>query len=90
MSEERLIANIKWLYKKSQLKQYVFAKKLVISEKTVGHWFNNRSFPSLISMEKISIYYSVSIDDLCRKDISKIPQWKLKNRFYEINEKLIK
>ena len=45
------------------------AELLGVSRQTISNWENNKSYPDIISVIKMSDYYSVSLDHLLKEDI---------------------
>lgn len=88
MSYKILMGNIEYLKRKNRLSQEKLGLKLKISIKTVGCWFEGRSEPQTQHLRKISIAFKVSIDYLCRKDISQIAPRKLLANFNTIQNYL--
>lgn len=46
------------------------AELLGVSRQTISNWENNKSYPDIISVIKMSDYYSVSLDHLLKEDNS--------------------
>lgn len=89
MPNELLIQNIRFLYKRSGGSRIAWSRKMKISDKTVGKWFEGLALPSVAHLERLSIYYRISINDLCRKDISSTISRYWHKRFDVINKKLL-
>lgn len=54
--------------KKSGMTQEQAAELLGVSRQTMSNWENNKSFPDIISVIKMSDIYSVSLDHLLKED----------------------
>lgn len=48
--------------------QEEIAEKLGVSRQSVSNWENNRSYPDIISVTKLSDIYSISMDELLKED----------------------
>jgi len=53
---------------KSKLTQEVIAEKLNVSRQTISNWENEKSYPDIISVIELSNLYSISLDDLLKRD----------------------
>lgn len=61
--------NCKLLRKKKGLTQEALGEKLNVSRKTISGWENNRSYPDIITLLKISQLYNISINCLIDGEI---------------------
>ena len=52
------------------LTQEQAAELLGVSRQTVSNWENNKSYPDIISVIKMSDIYSVSLDHLLKEEVS--------------------
>ena len=69
MSEQILASNIKYLRTNySKLSGAALSKKLGYSHSALGHWETNHITPNTNDLVKLSKYFGISIDDLCRFD----------------------
>lgn len=50
------------------LKQEELAQKIGVSRQTVSNWENNRSYPDIASMMKLSDLYGLSLDEMLKED----------------------
>lgn len=48
--------------------QEQIAEELGVSRQSISHWENNRSYPDIVSVIKLSDLYSVSLDELLKED----------------------
>lgn len=53
----------------SGLTQEQVAEELHISRQTISNWENEKSYPDIVSVVKLSDLYSVSLDDLLKGDL---------------------
>ena len=53
---------------KAGLKQEDVAKQVGVSRQTMSNWENNRSYPDLASVLKLSDLYGLSVDEMLRED----------------------
>ncbi len=68
---ELLSKNIKYLRKRENLKQETLAKELFVTPQAVSKWENNQP-PSLDTLNTISEFFHVTIDDLLKKDLEEV------------------
>ena len=54
--------------KENKLSQEKFAEKYYVTQQTVSHWENGRSYPDLATLVKISDDFNVSLDELMKGD----------------------
>ena len=50
------------------LSQEVLAEKIGVSRQTVSNWENNRSYPDIGSVLRLSDLYGISLDELLKED----------------------
>ncbi|MES2382332.1 MAG: helix-turn-helix transcriptional regulator [Bacteroidota bacterium] len=89
MAEKMLMDNIRYLQKSSKLSRLAWAKKMQISDKTVGKWFEGLASPQTEHLVKISNKNKVSIDYLIRKDIEILYKFQITANYMFI-QKLMK
>lgn len=53
---------------KSKMTQEQVAEKLFVSRQTISNWENEKSYPDIISVIKLSDLYSISLDELLKGD----------------------
>ena len=53
---------------KSNLTQEQVAEKLFVSRQTISNWENEKSYPDIISIIRLSDLYSISLDELLKGD----------------------
>lgn len=56
----------------SGLTQEQVAERLLVSRQTVSNWENERSYPDVVSVIKLSDLYSISLDELLKGDTNMI------------------
>jgi len=54
--------------KMSNLTQDDVADKILVSRQTISNWENEKSYPDIISIIKLSDLYHISLDDLLKGD----------------------
>ena len=54
---------------KAELTQEAVAKEIGVSRQSLSNWENDRTYPDLASVLKLSDLYSLSLDDLLRRDM---------------------
>lgn len=53
---------------KSGFTQETVAEKINVSRQTISNWENEKSYPDIISVIALSDLYSISLDDLLKRD----------------------
>ena len=53
---------------KSKLTQEQVAEKLSLSRQTISNWENEKSYPDIINVIKLSNLYCISLDELLKED----------------------
>ena len=74
---------------KSNLTQEQVAEELFVSRQTVSNWENEKSYPDIISIIKLSDLYSVSLDELLKGDKKMIEHLDESTNIVKSNKKLI-
>lgn len=59
---------IKTVRQAHNMTQEYVAEQLGVSRQTISNWENNRSYPDIISVIKMSDLYSISLDELLKED----------------------
>ncbi len=62
--------NIKTLRKRKDLTQEQLAQEIGINQKMIQHYEKGRCDPPLETLEKLSDFFGVSIDDMIRKELT--------------------
>jgi hypothetical protein len=87
MPHKVLIENIKFLKGNKTISE--FGRNVCIDRRTVAAWFDKRKvLPSTLHLEKLSLLLNVSIDWICRVDLSKKTKRQIKNNLKRIDKKL--
>lgn len=74
---------------KSNLTQEQVAEKLFVSRQTISNWENEKSYPDIISIIKLSDLYSISLDELLKGDQKMIEHLEVSTDIVKSNKKLI-
>lgn len=61
-------AKLKEARKQAGLTQEKVAENIQVSRQTISNWENEKSFPDIVSVIKLSNLYSVSLDNLLKGD----------------------
>ncbi len=64
--------NLKFLRKQKKLTQAEFANKIGISRPIVGSYEEARAEPKLVTLQNISHFFKIKIDDLLERDLSQV------------------
>jgi len=67
--------NLKIVRKQKQMTQEDVATKLHVSRKTISSWENERSYPDIGMLVKISEVYTLSIDRLLKEDLGMLKHY---------------
>lgn len=74
---------------KSNLTQEQVAEKVLVSRQTISNWENEKSYPDIISVIKLSDLYSMSLDDLLKGDKKMIEHLEESTNVVKSNRKLV-
>lgn len=74
---------------KSNLTQEQVAEELFVSRQTISNWENEKSYPDIISIIKLSDLYSISLDELLKGDKKMIEHLGESTNIVKSNKKLI-
>lgn len=74
---------------RSGLTQEKAAEKIDISRQTISNWENEKSYPDIVSVIKLSDVYSVSLDVLLKGDEDMIEHLEESTNIVSSNKKLI-
>lgn len=74
---------------KLNLTQEQVAEELFVSRQTISNWENEKSYPDIISIIKISDLYSISLDELLKGDQKMIEHLDESTNVVKSNKKLI-
>ena len=64
--------NIEYLRKSKVLTQSQLADNVGITPTAVSAWENKKSYPSALTLLKLSQLFNVSLDDLLKKDLARV------------------
>ncbi|MCI9216508.1 helix-turn-helix transcriptional regulator [Lachnospiraceae bacterium 42-17] len=73
----------------SGLTQECVAEELEVSRQTISNWENEKSYPDIVSVIKLSDLYSVSLDELLKGDIKMMEHLEESTNVVKSNRKLI-
>ena len=74
---------------KADLTQEQVAEKILVSRQTISNWENERSYPDIVSVIKLSDLYSISLDELLKGDQKMIDHLNESTNIVKSNKKLI-
>ena len=74
---------------KSGLTQENVAEKIQVSRQTISNWENEKSFPDIVNVIKLSDLYNISLDQLLKGDEAMIEHLEKSTNIVKSNEKLI-
>ena len=73
----------------SGMTQENVAEKINVSRQTISNWENEKSYPDIVSVIKLSDLYSISLDILLKEDIEMIEHLEESTNIVNSNKKLI-
>lgn len=73
----------------SGLTQETVAEKINVSRQTISNWENEKSYPDIISVIKLSDLYSISLDSLLKGDDKMIEHLEESTNVVKSNQKLM-
>ena len=65
------------------------AEKIQVSRQTISNWENEKSFPDIVNVIKLSDLYNISLDQLLKGDEAMIEHLEKSTNIVKSNEKLI-
>ena len=74
---------------KANLTQEQVAEKLFVSRQTISNWENERSYPDIVSVIKLSDLYSISLDELLKGDRRMMEHLETSTNVVKSNKRLI-
>jgi transcriptional regulator with XRE-family HTH domain len=74
---------------KCNMTQEQVSEMLYVSRQTISNWENEKSYPDIISIIKLSDLYSISLDELLKGDEKMIEHLEESTNIVESNAKLI-
>ncbi|MDV8113369.1 helix-turn-helix transcriptional regulator [Bacillus sp. BAU-SS-2023] len=73
----------------SKLTQEKVAEEIQVSRQTISNWENEKSYPDIISVIKLSDLYNVSLDELLKGDSEMIKYLEESTNIVSSNKKLL-
>lgn len=73
----------------SGLTQEQVAEHLYVSRQTISNWENEKSYPDIVSVVRLSDLYSISLDDLLKGDAKMLEHLEESTDIVKSNQKLI-
>lgn len=73
---------------KTNLTQEQVAEELFLSRQTISNWENEKTYPDIISIIKLSDLYSISLDELLKGDQKMIEHLDVSTNVVKSNKKL--
>lgn len=73
----------------SGMTQESVAEKINVSRQTISNWENEKSYPDIISVIKLSDLYSISLDNLLKGDSKMIEHLEESTNVIKSNQKLM-
>lgn len=73
----------------SKLTQENVAEEIQVSRQTISNWENEKSYPDIISVIKLSDLYNVSLDELLKGDSEMIKHLEESTNIVSSNKKLL-
>lgn len=74
---------------KSSFTQEFVAGEIQVSRQTISNWENEKSYPDIVSVIKLSNLYSIRLDELLREDQEIIEYFAESTNIVRSNKKLI-
>lgn len=71
-----------------RITQEYLAEKTGVSRQTVSNWENNRSYPDIVSLIKMSDLYSISLDELLKEDKKMIEHLEESTNIFKSRQRL--
>lgn len=73
----------------SGLTQEQAAERLFVSRQTISNWENEKTYPDIVSVVKLSDLYSISLDELLKGDAKMLEHLEESTDIVKSNQKLI-
>lgn len=71
------------------LTQEQVAQQLFVSRQTVSNWENERTYPDIVSVIRLSDLYSISLDELLKGDTEMLEHFKESTDIVQSNRRLV-
>lgn len=65
------------------------AEEIQVSRQTISNWENEKSYPDIVSVIKLSDLYNISLDELLKGDVKMIEHLEETTNIVESNRKLL-
>lgn len=65
------------------------AEEIQVSRQTISNWENEKSYPDIVSVIKLSDLYNISLDELLKGDVKMIEHLEETTNIVESNRKLM-
>lgn len=73
----------------AKLTQEQAAERLFVSRQTISNWENEKTYPDIVSVIKLSDLYSISLDELLKGDTKMLEHLEESTDIVKSNQKLI-
>lgn len=73
----------------AKLTQEQVAERLFVSRQTISNWENEKSYPDIVSVVKLSDLYSISLDELLKGDTKMLEHLGESTDIVKSNQKLL-
>ena len=73
----------------ARLTQEQAAERLFVSRQTISNWENEKTYPDIVSVVKLSDLYSISLDELLKGDAKMLEHLEESTDIVKSNRKLI-
>lgn len=73
----------------AKLTQEQAAERLFVSRQTISNWENEKTYPDIVSVIKLSDLYSISLDELLKGDVKMLEHLEESTDIVKSNQKLI-
>ena len=73
----------------AKLTQEQVAERLYVSRQTISNWENEKSYPDVVSVIRLSDLYSISLDELLKGDSKMLEHLEESTDIVKSNQKLI-
>lgn len=86
MPIELLKQNLEYLRKSNKMNTTEFSILMGYSTRMYSRIKTDYILPSTESLNRLSVHFKVSIDDMAREDLSKLPIKRIRNKYREIRK----
>lgn len=73
----------------AKLTQEQVAERLFVSRQTISNWENEKSYPDIVSVVRLSDLYSISLDELLKGDVKMLEHLEESTDVVKSNQKLM-